>query len=550
MKQSRGSSISGREKGSLKEMIKTKTVPASKNPWFDEENEVILKDSFQCFEVCVHSKTLLKDKLLGRIIFPKYSLELDNKCHEEWYQIISAEESSENPKTKTHDFQSIKHSTPQQCGKCRTIIWGLQNNSFKWYLLLFNISTFCGIICHSKCYTQIKSACGISGSIRIKYLYTEEFILPLTSYSKLMSSLLSSSDFCLILALGEVTDEREEVARNIMGILDSANEAVRFLKAIATFEIQSTSDPNTIFRANSLGSKAVDQYMKRVGKKYLKKVLEGVIKEINIQNRPCELDPTRIKENENKEENFTVLEAYIKWTIDEIFQSTKDCPVQLKQVFRCMHQEAMKKFPEDKVVPYTVVTAFLFLRFFNAAILGPKLFDLIPRDSEPPNAKNSRTLTLISKTIQQLANMTPFDGRKEPYMSQLNHLVEQNTTKLKQFIEDICKEPKKKEDPLKRSNEASLFKRLFGSKNAEVSIEDDVELQLAYIHRSLQKNFEKMKQKSKEKDQEEFNHLKQVLDELQSLYDSKSVEIAQEKENALKNLEKLSIASSVPVIAE
>lgn len=110
--------------------------------------------------------------------------------------------------------------------------------------------------------------------------------------------------------------------------------------------------------------------MKLVGMPYLKSVLQPVIKEIYTQNRPCELDPTRLDKDDDKEENFTVLEAYIKWTIDMILNSHRDCPPTFKVVFRCLRETAVAQFPNDPVIKYTVVTAFIFLRFFNAAILG------------------------------------------------------------------------------------------------------------------------------------------------------------------------------------
>ena len=45
-------------------------------------------------------------------------------------------------------------------------------------------------------------------------------------------------------------------------------------------------------------------------------------------------------------------------------------------------------------VPYLAVSGFLFLRFFNPAILGPKLFAV---KDEHPDQKTERTLKLVAK---------------------------------------------------------------------------------------------------------------------------------------------------------
>ncbi|CAG2068977.1 unnamed protein product, partial [Timema podura] len=57
---------------------------------------------------------------------------------------------------------------------------------------------------------------------------------------------------------------------------------------------------------------------------------------------------------------------------------------------------------DNNEVRYSVISGFIFLRFFAPAILGPKLFDLT---TEQIDSQTNRTLTLISKTIQSLGNL-------------------------------------------------------------------------------------------------------------------------------------------------
>lgn len=309
-------------------------------------------------------KSLIKDRLMGQVVIPRVALDQDSKYHETWYTLqasASSEEYGEDKKAdKSHEFQPFLFTTPQTCHHCRNLLWGINHSGMK---------CSCGACCHTKCAPLMSSNCGVMGVIRAKYLYNEEYILPLSNYSKLLELILDEK-FRVAQALGRNTEEREEVAKNLVTISHFAGQAPRFLCGISASEIRATADANTIFRHNSLGSKAIDQYMKLVGMGYLKQVLQQFITEILVQNRPCELDPTRLEKTDSVEENFTVLEAYIKWAMDRILNSASKCPAPLKKVFSVLRKEASEKFPTDKVVPYTVVTAFVFLRFFNAAILG------------------------------------------------------------------------------------------------------------------------------------------------------------------------------------
>ena len=139
-------------------------------------------------------------------------------------------------------------------------------------------------------------------------------------------------------------------------------------------------------------------------------------------------------------------------------ESVNKCPIPLRQVFHRLQQDVMKKWPDNEQVKYICVSGYIFLRFFNAAILvrleidigafysllptvssiiptftsqGPKLFGLC---SDHPNQRVSRTLTLISKTLQNLANLVRFDGMKEPFMTALNDFIVANIDRMKVFI--------------------------------------------------------------------------------------------------------------------
>lgn len=78
--------------------------------------------------------------------------------------------------------------------------------------------------------------------------------------------------------------------------------------------------------------------------------------------------------------------------------------------------------------------ASLFLRLLCPAILAPSLFGLAPEHPAPGPA---RTLTLIAKVIQNLANCAPF-GEKEAYMVFMNSFLEDHGPAMRHFLDQVA----------------------------------------------------------------------------------------------------------------
>uniref|UniRef100_A0A8K9WMB2 RAS p21 protein activator 3 n=1 Tax=Oncorhynchus mykiss TaxID=8022 RepID=A0A8K9WMB2_ONCMY len=259
------------------------------------------------------------------------------------------------------------------------------------------------------------------GSLRLNIVYTEDHVFPSDHYGPLRDLMLTSANVKPVSAsaahiLGEVCREKQEAAIPLVRLFLHYGNILPFLSAVAHAEVNRTQDPNTIFRGNSLTSKCIDETMKLAGNHYLQVTLRSMIDEICTDHKPCEIDPVKLKESENLETNRENLRQYVDRIFNMITTSGVRCPTVMCDIFFSLRESAATRFEVDQDVRYTAVSSFIFLRFFAPAILSPNLFQLRPHHPDPAT---SRTLTLISKTIQTLGSLAKSKSAsfKETYMA-------------------------------------------------------------------------------------------------------------------------------------
>ncbi|XP_062860462.1 ras GTPase-activating protein 2 [Trichomycterus rosablanca] len=314
------------------------------------------------------------------------------------------------------------------------------------------------------------------GSLRLNVCYTEDIVLPSHFYINLRNLLLKSPDVQPISAsaahiLGDVCRDRSEASLPLVRLLLHHNRLLPFLTAVAALELENTQEANTIFRGNSLATRCIDDMMKMVGRNYLTITLKPVLDEICESNKPCEIDPIKLKEGDNVEVNKENLQLYVQKVFSSITESSASCPPLMCDLFRSLRQLASDRFPSDPHVQYSAVSSFVFLRFFAVAVLSPHSFQLRPHHPDP---EVSRTLTLISKTIQTLGSWSSLSKNKlssfkESYMCDFFKLFQEDQCieKVKKFLDDIssnvCKGSSAAED-LVVLKEGEVHKRVQGKK--------------------------------------------------------------------------------------
>lgn len=260
----------------------------------------------------------------------------------------------------------------------------LQQNA--WYFLLPRASQARTVrSCATPPGTRLSSDNSL-GSLRLNFLFSADLVFPLATYDQLLNVLIQSVDqmpitTSAVYLLGELVTNKQEISQPLVRLFTYNNLIVPIINRLAENEISKLTDPTTIFRGNTLVSKMMDEAMKLSGLHYLHSTLRPIVELILHEKKPCEIDPTRVKsDKESIEQNLINLHDYVGKVFDAIIKSASRCPQVLCQIFHDLRETATKYFPKNKEVRYSVVSGFIFLRFFAPAILGPKLFDLT---SEP-----------------------------------------------------------------------------------------------------------------------------------------------------------------------
>ena len=260
--------------------------------------------------------------------------------------------------------------------------------------------------------------------------------------------MISDFDNHVALHLAKTGPELETLALHLCRIFEADGVVVDYLKFLASQEIaipaltpngrkddgafqanaqqfqSDQMDANVLFRGNSLLTKTLDIFMRRTEPQYLEDTIGDILRRIVNEEIKCEVDPSKLHAGDDLRENWRVLNSLTREIWTAIYDSAANCPPRFKAVFYHIRSRIIARYGDSfSGLRFTSVSRFLFLRYFCLAVLNPKMFSIV---RENPEAKCQRTLTLIAKALQGLANMSRF-GTKESWMAPMNEFLSVST---------------------------------------------------------------------------------------------------------------------------
>ncbi|KAI0404763.1 GTPase [Xylaria palmicola] len=278
---------------------------------------------------------------------------------------------------------------------------------------------------------------------------------------------------CRLVSMSEIDSLLQTVMFTIYGNQYESREEhllLTMFQSVLTYQFDTTPEYSSLLRANTPVSRMMTTYTRRgPGQSFLRTVLADRINSlIELEDLDLEINPLKVYERmcdqiekdtgslppslprgitgEQAADNpqvqaiieprLTMLTEIANGFLTTIVDGLSDAPYGIRWICKQIRSLTKRKYPEanDQVI-CTLIGGFFFLRFINPAVVTPKLYMLIDNEEGPPE-RPRRTLTLIAKMLQNLANKPSY--AKEPYMAKLSPFIEQNKDRVNKFMLDLC----------------------------------------------------------------------------------------------------------------
>ncbi|KAI0516984.1 GTPase [Xylaria bambusicola] len=276
---------------------------------------------------------------------------------------------------------------------------------------------------------------------------------------------------CRLVSMAEIDSLLQTVMFTVYGNQYESREEhllLTMFQSVLTYQFDTTPEYSSLLRANTPVSRMMTTYTRRgPGQSFLRTVLaERINNLIELQDLDLEINPLKVYERmcQQIEEDTgslpaslpkgitgeqaadnpqvqAIIEPRLTMLIDiangflaTIIDGLDEAPYGIRWICKQIRSLTKRKYPEanDQVI-CTLIGGFFFLRFINPAVVTPKSYMLI---DGMPAERPRRTLTLIAKMLQNLANKPSY--AKEPYMAKLSPFIQQNKDRVNKFMLDLC----------------------------------------------------------------------------------------------------------------
>lgn len=197
-------------------------------------------------------------------------------------------------------------------------------------------------------------------------------------------------------------NEAEDFAVALLHAFDSRNKSLQLIKDVIIKEIEDTDITVGIFRSNTIATKLLSIYSRSRGLQYLQATLGPFLSNIkaNPKDYVFEIEIEKLGDDDDIQENMLKCEKCVEEIMACMERTENLFPSSFREICGTILYNVEKKFPEGKEI---ALSGFLLLRFICPALVSPQSEGLTDRSLDKPIR---RTLLLLAKTLQQIANST------------------------------------------------------------------------------------------------------------------------------------------------
>ncbi|SPP86437.1 blast:Ras GTPase-activating protein 1 [Drosophila guanche] len=271
------------------------------------------------------------------------------------------------------------------------------------------------------------------GSLRLRMRYLDDLIMPCEEYSPLQQ-LLIEPELYAVKALAELChNDRVPLATSLLRVFRHEKRETELIRTLCQAEVARENETTTLFRGASLATTLMDLYMRTECSGFLQSAVSETVQKILESKQSAELNPTKMDVNDDACTNAEFLLQILDLVTQSIFTSPDACPRNVRYICNCLQKAVMAKWPTERLVRTRVVSGFIFLRLLCPALLNPRQFGLV---SETPQTAATRSLIMVAKCLQNLANLIEFGG-KEQYMEVVNPFILKNKERMIVFLDQL-----------------------------------------------------------------------------------------------------------------
>uniref|UniRef100_A0A667ZF21 RAS p21 protein activator 1 n=1 Tax=Myripristis murdjan TaxID=586833 RepID=A0A667ZF21_9TELE len=266
------------------------------------------------------------------------------------------------------------------------------------------------------------------GSLRVRARYSMEKIMPEEEYNEFKEMILQK-EFHVIYALAHVCgQDRTLLASLLLRIFRHERAETPLLRTLNDREINMEDEATTLFRATTLASTLMEQYMKATATPFVHHALKDTILKIMESKQSCELNPSKLEKNEDVNLNLTHLLTILSELVEKIFMAAEILPPTLRFIYGCLQKSVQQKWPTNTTMRTRVVSGFVFLRLICPAILNPRMFNIIAGSVYMSFLSCDRLVKIFILT-------------QEPYMEGVNPFIKNNKHRMIMFLDELGNVP-------------------------------------------------------------------------------------------------------------